>query len=228
MSERLIHVAGIRHQCRDSHCEFGGKVPQWRDRSRPTEALRIGQTVGREWLSPRALPAARGQDANGWRQRAFTLIELILVMTVLVIAVSVVAPALAGFFRGRALDLEARRLLALVHAGQSRAVSEGFPVLLWVDASQHAYGLAEETTARDGDPKALDFTVEDNVRIDAVNAAPVPVNGRRLPAIRFLPDGSIDEFSPGALRLAGADGSTVLLAQSADHANYEIRKTSQP
>ena len=154
-------------------------------------------------------------------QRAFTLIELILVMALLVIAVSVVAPALAGFFRGRTLDLEARRLLALMHAGQSRAVSEGWPVLLWVDAPQRAYGLTEETTARNGDPKALDFTLDENVQL-----APVPVNGRSLPSIRFLPDGTIDESSPVTLQLTGADGAMLWLVQAADHANYEIQNTN--
>ena len=47
--------------------------------------------------------------------RAFTLIELILVMALLTIAASLVAPKMASFFRGRAHDQEARRLLALTH-----------------------------------------------------------------------------------------------------------------
>ena len=173
---------------------------------------------------------------NEWRRQvrrtgdghAFTLIELILVMTVLVITISVVGPALSGFFRGRTLDLEARRMLALTHAGQSRAVSEGLPVLLWVDAPQHAYGLEEETTSRDGDPKALDFTLDDNLQIETVNATPMPVNGRSLPAIRFLPDGAVDESSLATLRLTGADGSELWLLQATDHVTYEIRNTNQP
>lgn len=168
------------------------------------------------------------QISRARQSRAFTLIELILVMTVLVVAVSVVAPALAGFFRGRTLDLEARRLLALVHAGQSRAISEGWPVLLWVDAPQHAYGLAAESTSRNGDPKALDFSLDDNLQLAAVNAAPVPVIGRSLPAIRFLPDGSVDESSPATLRLTSADGSALWLMQSTDHTTYEIRNNNQP
>jgi len=161
------------------------------------------------------------------RRRGFTLIELILVMTVLIIAVSVVTPALSGFFRGRTLDLEARRLLALAHAGQSRAVSDGWPVLLWVDAPQHAYGLVEETPPQKGDPKALEFTLDDSVQLQADNTAPVHVNGRSLPAIRFLPDGSIDESSPATLRLVGADGATLWLVLSRDRSNYEIRNTNR-
>ena len=70
----------------------------------------------------------------------FTLIELILVLALLVIITSLAAPAMANFIRGRALDSEARRLSALMHAGQSRAVSEGVPMMLWVDEKQGAYG----------------------------------------------------------------------------------------
>src|ERR1022692_651444 len=59
--------------------------------------------------------------------RAFTLIELILVLALLGIITSMVAPAMSNFVRGRALDSEARRVFALIHAGQTRAVSEGMP-----------------------------------------------------------------------------------------------------
>ena len=47
----------------------------------------------------------------------FTLIELILVLALLVIVTSLAAPAMARFVRGRALDSEARRMAALMHAG---------------------------------------------------------------------------------------------------------------
>ena len=159
---------------------------------------------------------------------AFTLIELILVLTLLAIATSLVAPALSGFFKGRALDSEARQLLALAHAGQSRAVSEGSPMLLWIDGPGRAYGLREETSAADSqapeaDPKAEEFTVEDPMQVEAVNASPVPVNGRSLPAIRFLPDGTIDETSPAALRLTGAGGETLWLIEATNRLSYEIR-----
>jgi type II secretion system protein H len=73
--------------------------------------------------------------------RAFTLIELILVMTILLVVMAVAFPSLRGFFRGRNLDSEARRILALTRYGQSRAVAEGVPVVLWIDSKQRTYGL---------------------------------------------------------------------------------------
>src|SRR6185436_5072643 len=90
---------------------------------------------------------------------AFTLIELILVMTVLTIAASITAPALANFFRGRTLDSEARRFLALTRQGQSRSASEGLPMELWLDVQQGAYGLEAEPSYEPEDPKAVNFTL---------------------------------------------------------------------
>ncbi len=80
--------------------------------------------------------------------RRFTLIELILVLALLVVITSIAAPAMSRFIRGRALDSEARRLAALMHAAQSRAVSEGAPMMLWVDEKTGGYG------ARSGNERA--------------------------------------------------------------------------
>jgi Tfp pilus assembly protein FimT len=159
------------------------------------------------------------------------LIELILVLTLLAVATSLIAPSLSSFFRGRAIDSEARRLLALTHAGQSRAVSGGFPVLLWVDASQHAYGLEEEAAADSRsnggspDPKAEEFGFEEQLKIDTGNATPLPVNGRSLPAIRFMPDGTIDENSATTLHLAAVSGETLWVVQATNRLGYEIHST---
>ncbi len=172
------------------------------------------------------------RSGGATRQRAFTLIELILVLALLTIATSLIAPSLSSFFRGRALDSEARQLLSLAHAGQSRAISTGFPMLLWIDSPGHAYGLEEEAGSKSGnsqptDPKAEEFTFEEQLQIEAVNASPLPVNGRSLPAIRFLPDGSIDESSASTLRLASNSGDTLWLIESTNRLSYEIRNSDK-
>ncbi len=156
---------------------------------------------------------------------AFTFIELILVMALLVVMISVTAPMLSNFFRGRVLDSEACRLLALTRAGQSRAVSEGFPMLLWVDADTHAYGLEQETPPKDGDAKAQQFDLDESLLLQASQSAPVSVHGKNLPAIRFLPDGTIDETSPASLHIDGADGHTLWLLQNTNRLSYDIRTT---
>jgi Tfp pilus assembly protein FimT len=148
-------------------------------------------------------------------------------MTLLVIAASLIAPALSSFMRGRALDSEARRLLSLTRAAQSRAVSEGTPMLLWINTPQGAYGVEREATSEKNDPKALEFSVDGNVQVAVVNLASAGTRLRNLPAIRFLADGSIDENSPQTLRLNDTTGATLWLVQTRNRMGYEIRSTNK-
>jgi type II secretion system protein H len=159
-----------------------------------------------------------------WQQRrAFTLIELTLVLALLVIITSLAAPAMANFIRGRALDSESRRLFSLIHAGQSRAVSEGMPMVLWVDEKNGDYGLQAETTGKNGDPQAETLTVDPTLHISVLNAGPgAATTFNNLPAIRFLPDGTVDENSPQTLQLTDSAGVSRWLIESRDHMGYEI------
>jgi type II secretion system protein H len=159
---------------------------------------------------------------------AFTLVELLLVLTLLVVITSMVAPAMSNFIRARAVDAEARRLFALMHAGQSRAVSEGLPMMLWVDEKKGAYGLEAETSPKSGDPKAENLTVDENVQIAVLNAGTATLTTfQNLPAIRFLADGTIDENSPQTLRLADAKGNALWLVEARTRMGYEIRDTDK-
>jgi type II secretion system protein H len=164
----------------------------------------------------------------GRRLIGFTLIELILVLALVVVITSLAAPAMANFVRGQALGSEARRLVALVHAGQDRAVSEGLPTVLWVDEKQGAYGLQAEMTGRNGDPKAENLSLDSNLQIAVMRTG---LTGTTkfggLPAIRFLPDGTVDENSPQTLRLTDARGHALWLIESRNRNDYEIRDTDK-
>jgi len=155
---------------------------------------------------------------------AFTLIELVLVLALLVVITSLAAPGMANFIRGRALDSESRRMVALMDAGQSRAVSEGMPMLLWVDQKNGLYGLQAETTGQNGDPKAenlaLDSTLQIAVQTLGLSA---PTTFNNLPAMRFLPDGTVDENSPQMLQLTDSAGVSRWLVESSNRMGYEIR-----
>jgi len=159
---------------------------------------------------------------------AFTLIELVLIMALLVVITSMAAPAMANFIRGRALDSEARRLFALMHAGQSRAVSEGMPVVLWVDQKQATYGLSEETPGKTGDPQAENLMVDSTLQIAVLNVGVgTPTTFNNLPAIRFLPDGSVDENSPQTLQLSDSAGISRWLIETRNHMGYDVRDSKQ-
>lgn len=165
-------------------------------------------------------------------RRAFTLIELILVLALLAIMTALVLPRMAGFIHGRSLDSEARRLYALMHAAQSRAVSEGTPVMLWVDEKAGTYGEEAETSGPNGgpngDPKAEELTVDPTLQISVQSTGTAtPVTFKNLPAIRFLPDGTIDEGSPQVLKLTDSVGVSRWLTQTKSRQGYEIDDTGK-
>src|SRR2546428_13582667 len=101
------------------------------------------------------------------RASAFTLIELILVMAMLAIVISVALPSLKGFFRGRNIDSEARCFLSLTRYGQSRAISEGIPMILWIDAQRKAYGLQVQTGYTETDSKAVQYSPDKELEAEA-------------------------------------------------------------
>lgn len=198
---------------------------------------------GRHCQQSSGLASGRGSPDSARDSAAFTLIELILVLTVLTIAVSIVAPALANFFHGRTLDSEARRLLAVTRQGQSRAISEGLPMELWIDAQQGAYGLEAEPSYEPSDPKASHYVLDKDIQLEVVNNDAVNAgagfgavslssslgmsqqprsNHPNLPAIRFLPDGTQDENSPQMLRLTGRDGQSLWLTMARNRLTYAI------
>lgn len=165
---------------------------------------------------------ATGNPIKRRNRCAFTLVELILVMVLLVVAISIAAPKMSSFVRGRALDSEARRILAIAHEGQSRAVSEGMPMVLWIDYKNNGYGLEEETPGKDGDTKAENYTADENVQVAVMNLNGTATTFKNLPAIRFLADGTVDENSPQMVKLTGSTGGELWLLESADRRGYEI------
>jgi Tfp pilus assembly protein FimT len=174
------------------------------------------------------LAIGQRSDDGASKRNAFTLVELILILGLLVIITSLVAPAMSNFIRGRALDAEARRLFSLIHAGQSRAVSEGMPMMLWIDEKESAYGLEAETSGQDGDPKLEHLTVDETLQISVVSdGIGESTLIRNLPAIRFTPDGTIDEKSPKTLKITDYAGASLWLGQSRNRTGYEVRNTEK-
>jgi len=186
------------------------------------------------------IPAAPAHFYFRRNSPAFTLIELILVMALLLIVAGVTFPSLRNFFQGRSLDSEARRFLSLTRYAESRAISEGIPMVLWLDAGEGTYGLQAEAGYLDTDTKAIEYPLAEDLRFE-VSAPPVTalvsqrnrsaLQAANLPAIRFWPDGSLGETSPEYVRFqeirTGHD-STLWVAQAANRHGYEIRDNEPP
>jgi len=183
----------------------------------------------RRTMPKRKLEASAANSSSVIRHSSFgfTLIELILVLALLVIITSIATPAMSRFIRGRALDTESRRLFALMHLAQSRAVSEGMPMVLWVDEKAGSYGFAAETSGQNGDPKAETMAIDSTLAISVLNTGTgVATTFNNLPAIRFQADGTVDENSPQTLKLTDSDGFSRWLTETRLRTGYEITDTA--
>jgi prepilin-type N-terminal cleavage/methylation domain-containing protein len=167
-------------------------------------------------------------------RRGFTLVELIVVMAMLAAIMSVAAPRLSRFFAGRGLDLEAGRLLALTRYSQNHAVSSGYPMVLWIDVNQGAYGMREQSTFRPGDQtlqsrmtfldeysaeRPLQYFLAKDLELYLDNQER-HTNG--VATIIFYPDGSIDENSLKLFFIRDKDQKAVPLVQTRNRMHYEI------
>jgi type II secretion system protein H len=177
------------------------------------------------------------------RSRAFTLIELLLVMALLLIVLAVSFPSLRGFFRGRHLDHEARRFLSLTRYAQSRAVSEGYPMVLWIDAKQGVYGMQAQTGYLDEDDKSVEYEIHETLELEVIRPLLVRVTATQrnesasvagnLPSIRFTPDGFYTDSSLERVVIRQGsedrdrDEDEVVIAKSENRLGYEIQTSSE-
>ncbi len=168
---------------------------------------------------------------------AFTLIELILVMALLTVIFSIAAPSLSEFFRGRALDTEAGRFLSLTRYGQSRSVSAGTPMILWIQRAEGTYGLREEmkfaptkvgashpvefepSLNRFNEEMPLEYQLSKDLHFELDANAKVTNN---VVIIRFSPDGSIDENSLKMIYIRDKNDASIPILLTRTRLKYEI------
>lgn len=154
-------------------------------------------------------------------------------LALLTITAAFVAASMGTFFRGRMLNFEARRMLTLTHYGQSRAVSEGVPVVLWVNAKESTYGLSvlSSFNALEGDLHATSYTAEPSLTLETPVGDTPPVSEQddeklglpeSLVAIRFNPDGFIDDSSVSKITIRQGTVAALELVPTANRLGYEI------
>jgi prepilin-type N-terminal cleavage/methylation domain-containing protein len=176
--------------------------------------------------------------AFNFSRRAFTLIELIFVLALLAITALFVTASMGSFFRGRALNFEARRILSLTHYAQSRAVAEGVPVVLWINPANSTYGLTIQASFSDpeGDPRAVTYTVDSGLRLETPQSTAAAISEQDdeklgittegLSVIRFTPDGFFDESSVSKITIRQGSEAALELVPTANRLGYQIRPAS--
>lgn len=168
--------------------------------------------------------------ASGKRGTAFTLVELMLVMALLLIVMAVSAPSLANFFRGRVIEEEARRVLSLTRYAQSRAVSEGVPMVLWIDSEERTYGLQADLSFIPDDDRQRTYQLGRDLEMEVIagNTLSNHFNstsdsGTSGMELRFQPDGYVSSSSAERLVLRDGDRDEIWIGLSRNRLAYEIQ-----
>lgn len=136
-------------------------------------------------------------------KKAFTLVELIVVIGILVLTSSVMIPAFVKFHHRQQLSLAARRTIALSLEARGLAISRDTGVSLIYDRRAHGLRLVMDApdpdagrefepagapagSLRTGDLRLLEYPLEVQVRIERADP--------QLPGVlRFRPDGRAGE-----------------------------------
>ena len=178
---------------------------------------------------------AIGTPNNTRARGAFTLIELVLVMTIMIVIMGAVFPSLKGFFHARNLDNEAGRFLSLTRFGSSRAIAEGVPVELWIDPRQSRYGLQSLSGYTETQTNPIVYHVDQTVQISFTPPSSALTHSNYwtqtlaqaerggVARIRFQPDGMISDTSPRNIYLTQSDtGERRWISENPTHLRYEL------
>jgi prepilin-type N-terminal cleavage/methylation domain-containing protein len=160
---------------------------------------------------PGLMSRARGEAA-------FTLLELVLVLTILAILLVAVAPALSGFAVGRRPGEAATEFLSLTRYAHSKAIARGSTYRILVDPSHGRWWLASDESGNAPAEGELGhvFLTPDGVKISTNAPA---VDG--LPTLKFSPDG---EVTPAEVTFTGPEGGVQVSCTSVS-GSYQIQST---
>jgi len=157
------------------------------------------------------------------KRAGFTLVELILVLALLATLLAVSAPSLARSFHGRNLERAGAALLAASEYARSEAVSQGAPMLLWIDAESGSFGVEPDAGYPAANPaRAEAWRLAPEVRFEPFQSG-TSQNGRAV-AATFQPEGTLDAASVEGVRLTHQSGESLTLSKTDDGDGYRLVK----
>ena len=170
------------------------------------------------------------------RRRAFTLVEMIIVLTLMVIAIGIAAPSFRAFMSGRNVDNEAQRFQSLTRYAASRAITEGLPMDLGIDIKGRRYWVAGCGGYTETSTNVVGFTLDQDVQMSVVPGANVltTVSNVWTPyllyhrgnstVIRFQPDGLVCDLSPQTVKFRQLNGTEpeTWVVQNPNHRTYDL------
>lgn len=151
--------------------------------------------------------------------KGFTLIELICVLAILAAVISVSAPSLFGFFKGRSIQEESRRFLALTRYARSEAISSSVPFELWIDGTSGNYGLRRLVTYGEEEEFPIEYQLDENLEFELDDEY---LNEEGLGTLVFQPDGSMDKENPEEIAIVENELEKLVFRKSDSGMEYVI------
>ena len=137
-------------------------------------------------------------------KRAFTLLELVLVMVLIAVGLAVAAPSLQGWNRGTKLRNQADQLVSVTRWARTHAIADSTVYRLNIDPSGSAYSLTkqsgQEFVAVESSEWGRSFQLED-ATLQLTDAS-----GAVTTTVDFHPDGRTDQAT---LQLKSSRGDTL-------------------
>ncbi len=157
---------------------------------------------------------------------AFTLVELILVMGLLVVMLAVAAPSLGRSFRQRNLDQQASRLLALTEYTRDEAASQGMPMIVWINPDTRRFGVDAHAGYTANAQRTKEYLLPEDLTFDPIDGAQASkTEGHGFDVAEFAADGTLDPASVAMIRISGHNhADTATVGQTADGYGYQIVK----
>jgi prepilin-type N-terminal cleavage/methylation domain-containing protein len=147
----------------------------------------------------------RGAEGVAEQLRAFTLMELLLVMAIITLMVALAAPRLSAFAAGQKADEMARTVVSLARYGSSQAVSDGRAYRLNVDAASREVWLTMDSDGQFVAPPndyGKHYVMPDGVRL-ATDIEAKPDGGT------YVTFNSSGRGEAGQIHLTNSQGKTV-------------------
>lgn len=157
---------------------------------------------------------------------AFTLIELVLVMAVLVTMLAIVAPVISRSMRGRNLTQQGARLLALTEYSRDEAASLGVPMTVWINPETRSFGTAVKAGYAADTARTKEYTLPADLSFESLQGAQASkAEGHGFEVAEFEPDGTMDPASVAVVRIFNRTRSSVVsVTQTQDKYGYEVIK----
>ncbi len=132
------------------------------------------------------------------RAKAFTLLELVVVLTLLSVVIAIAGPRLSGFLAGRNYQEDARRMLSLLRYARAEAINRGQRVEVWFNPATSSYGAQSDPTYQQDNPLQIEHKLQEGLGLK-VDTQLLDKDGKAT--ILYWPDGAIDPDSADRIEL---------------------------